>query len=108
NSHAYTYKIAQERLLWHDNIFRQQKRLFKPGTDSVSVSDDPLVNKRVEAAMIDRIDKLQQKIEQDTSMGSQVKIKWLRSVETVVSGFADNYSKRDFSPGIAPDLVKAY
>jgi hypothetical protein len=107
-SHTYKYKIAQERLLWHDNIFRQQKRLFKPGTDSVSVSDDPLINKEVDKAMIEQIDKLQQQVEQDTSISNQAKIKWLRSIETLVSGFADNYSKRDFSPAIAPNLVKAY
>jgi len=105
---SYPYKIAQERVLWHDNISKQQRRLFKPNTDSVDVSVDPSVNKSVDEAMIRHIEKLEQQIEQDSTLSGQGKTKYLRSMENLVMGFADNYTRRDYSPSMAPDLVTAY
>src|SRR5580704_11500503 len=105
---SYPHKIAQERILWHDNIAKQQKRLVIPNTDTVNVSKDANVNKLVADAMLKRVDKLEQQIELDTTMNGQVKTKYLRSMETLVMNFADDYNKRDFSPAIAPDLINAY
>jgi len=107
-STSYPYKIAQERILWHDNIAKQQKRLVIPNTDSVNVSKDAGVNKLVAESMLRRVDKLEQQIELDTAISGQVKTKYLRSMESLVMGFADNYNKRDFSPSIAPALINAY
>ncbi len=105
---SYPYKIAQERLLWHDNIAKQQRRLVVPNTDSVNITKDARVNQKVADAMIKRIDKLQQQIELDTTLSGQGKTKYLRSMETLVMGFADNYGKRDFDPTMAPNLVTAF
>jgi len=59
-------------------------------------------------ALIKRVDEIQEEIEKDTLANTNVKKKYLRTLEAMVKGFNDNWNKKDFSASIAPDLIKAY
>jgi hypothetical protein len=108
---SYPFKIQQERLLWHDNVDKEQKRLLgldgKPD-DSVHLSKDENINLEIADAMIRQVDELQQKIEQDSLLSGQAKIKYLRSLESMIKGYNNNYHKRDFPSSLAPGLVDAF
>ncbi len=82
-------------MLWHDNIDKQQKRVSDMGQ---SVTD----------ALIGKVDQMQQQIESDSTLTGQAKIKYLRSLESLVKGYADKTRQADFPASMAPDLVKAY
>ncbi|PWT78741.1 MAG: hypothetical protein C5B59_01135 [Bacteroidetes bacterium] len=108
---TYPFKVQQERMLWHDNIDRQQKRLLaldgKPD-DSLHLSKDENVNLEIADAMIRQVDELQQNIELDSTLNGQGKIKYLRSLESMLRGYNNNYRRRDFPPSMAPALVEAF
>src|SRR5580765_6846754 len=108
---TYPFKIQQERLLWHDNVDKEQKRLLaldgKPD-DSLRLSKDENINLEIADAMIRKVDELQQRIEQDSLLTGQAKIKYLRSLENMLKGYNNNYRKRDFPSSMAPKLVDAF
>lgn len=101
------YKIATDRLLWHDNIDKQQKRLLNEQGE-VKITADPQINLAVKNALIGEVDAIQQKIELDSSTTTNTKKKYLRSVEYMLRGFNENWNKPDFSANIAPALVDAF
>jgi hypothetical protein len=101
------YKIATDRLLWHDNIDKQQKRLLN-GNGEIKLSADESVNLHISNALIKKVDDIQREIETDSAFSTNTKKKYLRSVETMLRGYNDNWNKKDFSPAIAPALVKAF
>ncbi len=104
---AYTFKIATQRMLWHDKVDNQQKRLVqKNGT--IKLTGDETINLRIFDAIIRRIDELQENIELDSLRSTQTKVKNLVSIEQLVKGFADTRGNRDFPSSIAPALVSAY
>src|SRR4249920_2279945 len=100
-------KIATDRLLWHDNIDKQQKRLLSED-GSVNLSPDISVNQTVTGALIKRVDEVQKEIETDSTITTNTKKKYLRSLETMLKGFNANWNKPDFSPTIAPSLVTTF
>jgi hypothetical protein len=98
-------------MLWHDNIDREQKRLLAldgKADDSANLTRDPQTNQKIAEAMIRQVDELQQKIELDSTLTGQSKIKYLRSLESMVRGYNNNCQKKDFGPAIAPALVEAF
>lgn len=101
------YKIATDRMLWHDNIDKQQKKLLDEAGD-VKITTDPLIKQQVKDALILGVDQLQKQIETDTTQTTNTKKKYLRNTEYMLRGFNDNWSKKDFSPSIAPELLIAY
>src|SRR5450631_1667682 len=105
------FKIQQERKLWHENIDREQKRLLAldgKADDIIQASKDENVNLQIADVMIRQIDLLQEKIELDSMLSGQVKIKNLRSLETMLRGYNNNYRKKDFPPSMAPALFDAF
>jgi len=100
-------KIATDRLLWHDNIDKQQKKLLSED-GSVNLSPDNSVNQYVSGALIKRVDEVQKEIEKDTTITTNTKKKYLRSLEAMLKGFNENWKKKDFSPAIAPSLVTTF
>src|ERR1700688_5070148 len=81
---SYPYKVQQDRMLFHDAVDKEQKRLLAlDGTadDVVTLSRDPAVNQQVKDALINRVDKLQEKIEFDSGLNNNNKKKYLRSLE---------------------------
>ena len=108
---SYSFKIAQDRMLWHDNIDKEQKRLLAldgKADDTISLAKDETVNLEIADALIRQVDDLQKEIELDSTLSGQSKIKYLRSLEAMVRGYNDNCWKRDFTPSMAPGLVIAF
>src|SRR5690349_7427224 len=87
---SYPFKVSFDRMLWHENIDKQQKRLLNPeGTVRFSTSE---TNKAaISGALVKGVDRLQQKIEFDSALTGQAKTKYLRTLELMVKGFADKY-----------------
>ncbi len=66
-----SFKIQQERKLWHENIDREQKRLLaldgKPD-EFIQATKDDNINLQIADVMIRQVDLLQQKIEMDSTL----------------------------------------
>lgn len=101
------YKVATDRLLWHDNVDKQQKKLLDPN-GAVKLSADESVNLHISRALIQRVDEIQKEIELDSVNTGNTKKKYLRSLETMLKGFNDNWKNTDYSPAMAPELVEAF
>ncbi len=83
------FKVQQDRKLWHDNIDKEQKRLLAldgKADEVIQASKDENVNLQIADVMIRQVDLLQEKIEMDSSLSAQMKIKNLRSLETMIRG----------------------
>lgn len=104
---SYPFKVATERMLWHDKVDRQQKRLLSPD-GQVKLSSDESINLQIADALIRRVDQLQEDLEFDTVVTRQAKVKYLVSLENLVKGYADNRGRRDFPVSMAPSLLNEY
>lgn len=105
------FKIQQERKLWHDNIDREQKRLLAldgKADDIIQASKDDNINLGIADVMIRQVDLLQEKIETDSTLTGQMKIKNLRSLESMIKGYNNHYHQRDFPASMAPLLFDAF
>jgi hypothetical protein len=105
------YKIQQERKLWHDNIDREQKRLLAldgKADGVIQASRDENINLQIADVMIRQVDLLQEKIEMDSTLTGQTKIKNLRSLESMIRGYNNNFRHKDFPPAIAPVVFDAF
>ena len=103
----YPYKVAQDRMLFHDDIDKEQKKLLALEEKGV-VAKDENVKLAINEALIKKVDHLQQLIEEDTLMNTNNKKRYLRGIEFMLRGFNDNVNKRDFPPSIALGLEAAY
>ncbi len=102
---SYPFKVATNRMLWHDKVDDQQKRL----TDKkVKLSADESVNLYVADALIRRVDALQESVELDSVLSGQEKVKYLLSIESMLKGFLNTRGNRDFPAAMAPALVSAF
>src|SRR5215210_1100730 len=92
---SYPFIVAKDRMLFHDNVDREQRKLLKDGT--VQLSKDESINLQIEDAMIRRLDDFQEQIENDSSLTGNDKKKYLRGLEFMLRGFNQNWNKKDFS-----------
>jgi len=104
---AYTFKISTERMLFHDQVDKQQKAMLND-RDSLKLSPDDAINLQVGDVFIRQVDELQEKIESDTTLSGQVKVKSLKSLETLLKGYNRFRDKKDYPISMAPALYKAY
>jgi hypothetical protein len=104
---AYNFKISTDRMLFHDLVDKQQKAMLNE-KDSLKLSPDDAVNLQVGDVFIRQVDELQEKIESDTALTGQVKVKSLKSLETLLKGYNRNRDKKDYPISMAPALFKAY
>lgn len=104
---AYTFKIATDRMLFHDLVDKQQKNLLNK-KDSLKLSDDESINLQVSDVLLRQVDELQEQIESDSTINSQVKIKSLKSLETMLKGYSRSNGRKDFPVTMAPALFKAF
>jgi hypothetical protein len=104
---AYNFKISTDRMLFHDLVDKEQKALLNE-KDSIKVSTDDAVNLQVGDVFIRQVDELQQHIEMDTSLNGQMKVKALKSLETMLRGYNRFRNKKDYPVTIAPALFAAY
>jgi hypothetical protein len=106
-----SYKIQQERKLWHDNIDREQKRLLAldgKADEVIQATKDENINLQIADVMIRQVDLLQEKIEMDSTLTGQMKIKNLRSLETMIRGYNNHFHQKDFPAAMAPVLFDAF
>src|SRR5690349_5072323 len=104
---SYNFKIATDRMLFHDLVDKQQKAMLNE-KDSLKLSPDDAVNLQVADVFIRQVDELQEKIESDTTLTGQVKVKSLKSLETLLKGYNRYRDKKDYPISMAPALFKAY
>ncbi len=93
--------------MFHENIDKQQKRLVQED-GTVKVSTDESVNLQTADALVRQVNEIQEQIEEDSTLSGQGKIKYLRSLDYMLQGYANNVNKRDYPATIAPALVKAF
>lgn len=103
---SYPYKVAQDRMLFHDDIDKEQKLAL--ALVSKYTLKDEHIKPAINDALTRRVDILQRQIEEDTSLNSNNKKRYLRGLEFMLLGFQNNYNKRDFPPSMAPGLVTAF
>jgi hypothetical protein len=109
---SYPYKVAQDRMIWHDRVDREQQRLVLLGngkTDSViRLTKDDAVNLQITDALCRQVDDLQQQIEFDSTLNTNEKKRYLRGLEAMLTGFEKEYQARQIPAVMAPDLVAAF
>lgn len=103
----YSFKIATDRMLFHDMVDKQQKHLYQKD-GFFTLSPDESINLHLADVLIRRIDALQEKLESDTVMTGQEKVKSLKSLETLLKGFNLHKNHRDFPATIAGPLLTAF
>ena len=103
---SYPYTVARDRMLFHDNIDKQQNNLLELLAKSNALEEN--VKQPIKDALIIKVDKLQQSIEQDTVMSSNDKKRYLRGLEYMIQGYDNNFNKRDFPPSMATKLVASF
>ena len=104
---AYPFRVSMDRMLWHDKIDKQQKKLYN-AEGLLKLSGDESVNLQIEDAMIRKIDNLQESVEIVTLLSGQAKVKHLRTIEKLLEGYNMNRNKRDFPVSMAPTLFDAF
>ncbi len=105
------YRIEKSRILWHDKVDREQKRLLKlDGKDDglITISRDETVNMQIDYALIKGVDEFQEAIERDSLLAHNSKIKYLLGLESLLKGYNSNYHKKDFPATNAQALVDAF
>lgn len=106
---SYPYRVAQDRMLWHDKVDKEQQRLFLLGgskDDSVMrLTRDEAVNLQITDALGRKVDELQQHIEFDSTLNTNGKKRYLRGLTDVLSGFDKAIVGKSIQPSLAPELI---
>ena len=109
---AYAFKIAQDRMLWHDNVDKEQQRLIalggNPRDSVIRLSKDENVNRQVTDALIRQVDVLQERIELDSTLNTNNKKRYLRGLEDMLRGFDQAWQARLIQAGAAPALIEGF
>ncbi|WP_052273080.1 hypothetical protein [Flavihumibacter solisilvae] len=109
---APSYAVERSRLLFHENIDKEQLKLYQqPGSyvrGYIPLTADEAFNSQVRHSLIDRVDEMQQSVEQDSLLRDNEKIKYLKGLEILVRDFGKGARTRTFSPALAPTLVKNF
>ena len=109
---SYPYKVAQDRMLWHDNVDKEQQKLLQLGgghADTlIRLSKDETVNLQITDALIRQVDDLQENIEFDSTLNTNNKKKYLRALEFMLQGFRQAYEQRQIQPSLAPALMAGF
>ena len=109
---SYPYKVAQDRMIWHDKVDQEQQRLIAMGngkSDSViRLSKDDAINLQITDALCRQVDDLQQQIEFDSTLNTNGKKRYLRGLEAMLTGFEKAYRAKEIPGSMAPDLVAAF
>jgi hypothetical protein len=111
-SNSYSFKPAQDRLIWHDKVDQAQQRLIEIGngkSDSViRLTKDDAINLEITDALCRRVDGLQEQIEFDSTLNSNAKKRYLRGLESLLTGFEKAFQAKQVPASMAPDLVTAF
>ena len=109
---SYPYRVAQDRMLWHDKVDKEQQRFYRMGgnnNDSVMrLTRDEAVNLQITDALGRRVDELQQQIEFDSTLNTNGKKRYLRGLSDALYGFDKAIGARTINPAQAPGLIEAF
>lgn len=108
---AYPYKVAQDLMLWHDNVDKEQQKFIIAGGGNdtlIRLAKDEAVNFQITDALLRRVDELQQHIEFDSTLNTNNKKKYLRALEILLRGFYQSYKAKDIQAAVAPALITAF
>ena len=109
---SYPYKVAQDRMLWHDKVDREQERLFQLGGNKndtlIRLTRDEALNLQITDALGRQVDDLQQQIEFDSTLNTNGKKRYLRGLADVLSGFEKSLQAKAIPATQAPGLVEAF
>jgi len=104
-------KPPKNRELFHDFVDKQQKDILKSdgkADNEFRPSPDEEINFVLTRAVTTKVDWVQYRIEKDTSLSSQVKIKYLRGLENVLKYFNNNWRRGVVNPTQLPMIVDQY
>ncbi|MGB8193029.1 MAG: hypothetical protein WCF67_13960 [Chitinophagaceae bacterium] len=105
--YTYPFAVARDRMLWHDNVDKEQRKLQK-SDGTVQITRDESINLQIEDALIRKLDQFQEKIELDSALTNNDKKKYLKALELMLRGFNQNWNKRDYSASQAPAVLNAF
>lgn len=105
--YAYPFAVARDRMLWHDNVDKEQRKLVNAG-GAVQLTKDESINLQIEDAFVRKLDHFQEKLENDSTLTPNDKKKYLKALELMLRGFNQNWNKRDYSPSQAPAVLNAF
>jgi hypothetical protein len=104
-------KPPKNRELFHDFVDKQQKEILKSdgkADDEFKPSSDDEVNFLLTKAATSNVDWVQYRIEKDTTLNSQVKIKYLRGLENLLKYFSNNWRRGNVRPTQLPVIIDEY
>jgi hypothetical protein len=105
--YAYPFTVARDRMLWHDNVDKEQRKLIS-SSGTVQLTKDESINLQIEDALIRKLDRLQEKLEGDSTLTNNDKKKYLKALELMLRGYNQSWNKRDYAASQAPALLTAF
>ena len=104
-------KPPKNRELFHDFVDKQQKEILKSdgkADNQFTPSSDDEVNFVLTKTVTTNVDWVQYRIEKDTMLSSQGKIKYLRGLENVLKYFNNNWRRGNVAPTWLPVIIDSY
>ena len=104
-------KPPKNRELFHDFVDKQQKEILKSdgkADNQFTPSSDDEINFVLTKAATTGVDWVQYRIEKDTTLSSQGKIKYLRGLENVLKYFNNNWRRGNVAPTWLPVIIEGY
>jgi hypothetical protein len=104
-------KPPKNRELFHDYVDKQQKEILKSdgkADNEFRPSSDDEVNFLLTNAVTNRVDWVQYRIEKDSLLNSQAKIKYLRGLEAVLKYFNGNWRRGNVTTTQLPVIIDEY
>jgi hypothetical protein len=104
-------KPPKNRELFHDFVDKQQKDILKSdgkADNEFRPSSDAEINFVLTRTVTTKVDWVQYRIEKDTTLSSQVKIKYLRGLENVLKYYNNNWRRGVVNATQLPMIVDEY
>ncbi|ULQ56360.1 hypothetical protein KJS94_17050 [Flavihumibacter rivuli] len=106
------YPVDKGRLLFHENLDKEQEKLFNFNGAKVRgivpLGHDESINSQIRYALTDQVDALQKQFELDSALGDNAKKKYLKGLEILVKTYGSSTNRREFSPVLGPSIVSAF
>lgn len=99
------------RQLFHDNVDKQQKLVLKldgKADDILKVSNDDAISLQVSFSLTYGVDRLQKKIEKDSSINDNTKKKYLRGLRDILWTYGNIFPNKQFNATAAPEILNVY
>jgi hypothetical protein len=105
-------KPLMSRELFHDLIDKQQRIVLdldkKKDDNRFSVSSNEDINNDITYVVVNRVDQFQCRIETDTLLPAQQKVRYLKGMENVLRFFVINVTSRKVKPLVIYNVISAY